>query len=254
MPGTSAALAVGLLGLSAIPPGLGFASLWLLFQSILSAPRTGGLLIQLPLALIGAAIALSAALASAGSMRLIGIAILGRPRTPRGAGAREGSSASRVILLILAGLSVLAGVLPGQALSALADPAIRALTETPSGAQISLAWMSAGGAPGYLALPVLALLALATGTVMLPSRWSRKESKISGLWADGMEPPVGLPFGEPEAQSAGDGFLPEPPEITLPELQRLPAFPERRPPSAVAGMWLVLAAFGALLLVLALIG
>jgi formate hydrogenlyase subunit 3/multisubunit Na+/H+ antiporter MnhD subunit len=249
MPATSAALAVGLLGLSAIPPGLGFASLWLLFEALLSAPRTGGLLFQLPMALLGAAIALSAALATAGSVRVIGIAVLGRPRTPRGAGAGEAKSPSRPILLVLSSLSALAGVLPGSTLWLLADPAIRGLT----GAHTGLAWVSPSTTtPGYLALPVLALLALTTGGVMLATRWSHKEAnKPAGLWTDGMAPPVGLPFGEPAAQSAGQGFLPPRPYIALPARPRLPAFPRPRPPSVTAGLWLVLAGFAALLLVLA---
>jgi hydrogenase-4 component B len=248
MPATSAALAVGLLGLSAIPPGLGFASLWLLFEAVLSAPRTGGLLFQLPLALTGAAIALSAAFTAAASVRLIGIAILGRPRTPRGAGAREGKSPTRIILLALGGLTTLAGVLPGSILWLLAGPAIRALI----GARTDLAWMSPSvAAQGYRALSVLALLALATGGVMLVSRGSRKEAKPAGLWTDGMAPPVGLPFGEPAAQSAGEGFLPALPDIAVSKRLRLPVFPSLRPPGAVAGLWLILAACGALLVAMA---
>lgn len=255
MPVTCAALAAGLLGLCAVPPGVGFASLWLMFQSIQSAPRTGGLLFQLPLALIGAAVALSAALATAGSVRLIGIAVLGRPRTPRGAGARETRSPAQIILLVLASLLVVTGVLPGSTLWTLADPAIRILT----GARTGVAWVSPSiAAPGYLALPVLALLALATGAVMLVPRWSRQEVKTAGLWADGMAPPIGLPFGEPAAQSAGQGFLPALPDMTLAQRPRtlaqrprLPALPPLRPPSAAMGLWLILTAFAALLAVLA---
>jgi hydrogenase-4 component B len=288
MPGTSAALAAGILAMSALPPGLGFASLWLLFQSILSAPRTGGLLAQLPLALIAAALALSAALSTAASVRLIGIALLGRPRSPRGSGAQERSSPPRTILLTLGAVSLLAGVLPGPVLRLLADPAIRALTGVPSD---KLALLPASSAsPGYLALPVLALVALAAGAVMLAFRRSRQMGKMGGVWADGMAPPVGLPFGEPAAQSAGAGFLPALPAIPLAIPLDIPlatillvrlthllsrtvrsdaraagssrvgssTAPARittpRPPSAVAGVWLMLAGFGALLLVLAVAG
>jgi len=272
MPASSAALAAGLLGLSALPPGLGFASLWLLFQAILLAPRTGGLWFQLPVALIAAALALSAAVATAASVRLIGIALLGRPRTPRGAGALESKSASRTILLVLAAVSTLVGVLPGPTLWLLADPAIRGLTGAPQGARIGLTLLLPSVAsPSYLALPVLALLALATGAAMLVPRWSRRESKAAGLWTDGMPPPDGLPFGDPAAQSVGEGFLPalpglphpslELPRLELPRLELprpgLPGVPSLwppRPPSATAGLWLVLAAFGVLLLVLAVIG
>ena len=253
MPTTSATLAVGLLGLSAIPPGLGFASLWLLFQAILAAPRTGGLLFQLPLALIGAAIALSAALATAGSVRLIGIAVLGRPRTPRGAGARESQSPVRAILLALAALSALAGVLPGTALWGLADPAIRALTGARYQVGVGIALHHGAGLPG-------ASRARAAGA------GDRRRDAGDALVAQGGQNrrslgraacsrPSACPFGEPVAQSAGEGFLPPLPEIALPQRRRLlPAFPTLRPPSADAGLWLVLAAFGALLLVLGVVG
>jgi formate hydrogenlyase subunit 3/multisubunit Na+/H+ antiporter MnhD subunit len=275
MPATSAALAAGLLGLSALPPGLGFACLWLLFQSILSAPRTGGLLFQLPLALIGAALALSATLATAASVRLVGIAVLGRPRTPQGAGAREARSPARTILLVLSGLSLLACILPGAALWLLADPAIHALNAAPPGVQVGLRLlMPSIASPSYLALPVCALLALATGGVLLAPRWVRKEAKPAGLWADGMPPPVGLPFGDPEAQSTGEGFVPTmpalpalaasrlglvpptsaPPTLAPFKLPRLRALPVLRPPSPAMGLWLVLAAFGVLLLALAVSG
>jgi hydrogenase-4 component B len=254
MPRTSAALAAGLLGLSALPPGLGFASLWLLLEALLSAPRTGGLLFQLPFALTGAAVALSAALATAASVRLIGVALLGRPRTPRGTGAHETRSPSQTILQVLAALSLLAGILPGLVLSVLAGSAIRALTGAPPVAHIGLALLSPSSAsPSYLALPVFGLVALATVAAMLVPRWSPKEGKAAGLWADGMEPPAGFPFGEPAAQSAGNGFLPAFPDLVLPRLPpvRLPR--SFRAPSAAGAMWLLLAAFGVLLLILALL-
>jgi len=252
MPMTAAALAGGLLGLAALPPGVGFAVLWLLFEALLSAPRTGGLLFQLPLALTGAAFALSAALATAAAVRLIGVALLGRPRTPQGAGAREARSPSRGILLALASLSGVAGVLPGLFLWLLAEPAIHGLTGAAPGARIGLALLLPSAlAPSYLAFPVLALLALTTGAAIVVPRWVRKGSKPAGPWLDGLHPPVGLPFGEPAAQSAGHGFLPILPRLPLPRVPTLPALPRLRPPSATGAMWLLIAASSALLLLLA---
>ena len=214
MPRTSIALSAGLLALSALPPSVGFAGLWLSFQSILLGPRTGGLLSQLPLGLTAAALALSAALGTAASARIVGIAVLGRPRTPRGAGAMEATVPVRTVLLTLAGVAVVAGVLPGPVLWLLADPAIHAVTGLPSGHLAELASLSGSRAPaGYLALPVLALLGLATGVVALIRRRPGAEGKPTGPWTDGMEPPVGLPFGEPGAQSAGAGFLPGLPDV-----------------------------------------
>ena len=287
MPSASAAMAVGLLGLAAVPPGFGFACLWLLFQSILSAPRASGLLFQLPLALVAAAIALSAALATAASVRLVGIAVLGRPRTPQGAGAQEDKSPARLVLLIMICVSLATGAIPGAILWVLADPAIEALAGAPSGGRIGLALLSSAVAsPGYLALPVLALLALATGAVMLIPRRPGKETRPAGLWADGLEPPSGLPFGDPAAQSAGAGFVPPLPDIRLPWMRgqandyritlpwfgvlwlrgrftsevgstsddRALASPPFQRPTAVMGLWLLLVAFGALFLVLSVAG
>jgi hydrogenase-4 component B len=252
MPGTSAALGVGLLALSALPPGLGFACLWLLLQSILSAPRTGNLISQLPLALAAAAIALSAALATAATLRLVGIALLGRPRSPRGAGAQESKSPARVILLVLAGSAAFAGILPGPSLWLLADPALRALAGIPPLSHGGFSLTSASS--GYLPLPVLALLALAIGTVTMLQRRGRKEAKVAGPWINGMAPPVGLPFGEPAAQSTGEGFLPQLPGYPLLALPRIPKLPLPFPLSAIDGIWVVIGVFGALLLVLALVG
>jgi hypothetical protein len=252
MPGTSAALGAGLLALSTLPPGIGFASVWLSFQSILSAPRGGSLLSQIALALAAAALALSAALATTASVRIVGIALLGRPRTPRGAGAQEGTPLGRWILLTLGIASFLAGVLPGSVLWLLADPAIQVLIGTEPDHPNGLALLPGfGSSPRYLALPVFALVALAIGTAILAPRRIAKEAKPVGPWTDGMQPPAGLPFGEPAAQSAGAGFLPVLPKISLP---RLPAFARPRPPPASAGIWLMLAGFAVLLLVLAVAG
>ncbi len=43
MPITTACLLTGLCSLSALPPGPGFAAIWLLFQALLALPRAGGL-------------------------------------------------------------------------------------------------------------------------------------------------------------------------------------------------------------------
>jgi hypothetical protein len=246
MPATSSALSAALMTTSALPPSLGFAALWLSFQSILSAPRTGGLPAQLPLALAAAAIALSAALAVAASVRIVGIALLGRPRTPSGAGAAEGQSPIRAILLTLAGLSLAAGILPGPLLWLLADPAIHALTGLPSDRGLGLLSVS-GSSPSYLALPVLALIGLAAAIPVRALRQARARGKPAGPWMQGMQPQAGLPFGDPHAQSAGAGFLPTLPSVTLP---RLPTLPKPKAPPATAGPWLIVIGFAVLLLIL----
>ncbi len=209
MPIASVSLAASLLALSALPPAAGFAALWLLFQSILAAPRTGGLISQIPLALIAGVLALSAALATAAAVRLLGIAVLSRPRSVRGSAAQDVGSSLRPILLILSGLSILLGALPGLALKALADPVVRVLTGTGFGGRAGWATLSVSAAsPGYSAMPVLALLVLAIGSVTLILRRFRRETRFSSAWSDGIAPVANLPFGDPVTQSAGAGFLP----------------------------------------------
>jgi formate hydrogenlyase subunit 3/multisubunit Na+/H+ antiporter MnhD subunit len=280
MPRTSGALSAGLLALSALPPGIGFASVWLLFQALLYAPRTGSLTEQLPLALTALAIALSAAAATSASVRIIGIAVLGRPRSPSGAGAREIARAAGIVLPVLAALPLIAGLIPGPAIRALADPAVRSLIGSSPGIRGGVTMLSTSAAsPGYAALPVAALLACATGCVILLLRWRRREAKTAGIWFGGLKPPFGMPFGEPMAQSAGVGFLPElPPPPRLSLLRHGPAqsgphvaagtgiggpdkpghdvrsrFPIRSIPAATV-LWLVLAAFAILLMAVALTG
>ncbi len=257
MPSTAAALAAGILALAALPPSLGFASLWLSFQAILSGPRTGGLLSQLPLALTAAGLALSAGLATAASVRLIGVAMLGRPRTQHSAEAHESKSTVLMILLTLAAASALAGLLPGLLLRLLAQPAIQALMQPVGGTRVGIGLPSmTSAAPGYLALPLAALLALAITAVLLAVRRST-EAKPAGPWTDGMTPPAGLPFGDPAAQSSGSGFLPALPAITLPPLphpvlRNLSLTLVRQRLNAFSGLWLMVIAYGTLFLVLAL--
>lgn len=240
MPVTSSALAAALFALSALPPGAGFAALWLLFQALLAAPHGTGLPGTVAVALAAAAIALAAGIGSSALVRIAGIALLGRPRTPRGAGAQDAPKPVLAIPGALAGLSLLAGVLPAAAIRGLAGAAIRDLT---------------GAAPadiiGYAAPKIILLLAAVIAAVLFGLRWRGTGAKPSAPWSGGLKPPVGLPFGEPAAQSAGAGFLPElaaMPPLPRPPAIRLPAMP------AAIGPWLILAAFAALLLALAITG
>ncbi len=248
-------MSASLLALSALPPGAGFASVWLLFQSLLAAPRTGGPLDELALALAALAIALSSAAATAASVRIVGIAVLGRPRTPFGAGAREIALTGRVVLAVPAALALIAGLVPGPALRLLAAAAVRAVSGSSPAIRGGLTMLTtAASSPGYAALPIAALLTCATGSALLALRWHRREGKPIGPWFGGLAPPIRLPFGEPMAQSAGDGFLPtlpQQPELPPARLPRLPRLPAA---SASVWLWLMLAAFAVLLLAAALTG
>jgi hydrogenase-4 component B len=202
MPYGTAAMGAALFGFSALPAGAGFAALWLLFQALLAAPRSPAL------ALVAAALAVSAALSGAAVLRLFGVAFLGRPRGPRAAAATDIAKAARPGMLVLAGVAVLTGLFPGL-LTMLADPAIRQL----GGAGV-------GDRAGYPVLPlVLLALVVCACIVGLLRRRRGLPPRVSTAWADGFAPsPAWMPFGDSLTESAGEGFLPKLPP--MPSIRR----------------------------------
>jgi hypothetical protein len=199
----------GGLGLAALPPGPGFASEWLLFQSLFAAPRVGGLAMQTTLAITAALMALSAALAAAATIRLIGVAFLGRPRTPRAAAAKEAGKRARAAMIGLAALTGLLGVLPGPALR-LADPALQAVLGSDGIAERAglLAVTASDGTPGYAALAVTLLIVAIGGlTYALLRRFGIGGFRTGPAWACGFAaPPPWWPFGDPLTQYGAASF------------------------------------------------
>jgi formate hydrogenlyase subunit 3/multisubunit Na+/H+ antiporter MnhD subunit len=119
MPVTSVVVLVACAAISALPPLNGFASEWLVFQAILLSPDLPSWGLKLLVPAVGALLALSAAFAAACFVRLYGIVFLGRPRSPAAAEAREVDRWSLAAMSVLAGLCVLAGILPGVAIDAM---------------------------------------------------------------------------------------------------------------------------------------
>ena len=120
MPQTSFAFLIGCAAISALPPLNGFVSEWLTFQAILLRPDLPqwGLKVMIPAD--GALLALAAALAAACFVKAFGVTFLGRARTAAAAGAREVDRCSLAAMLGLAALCLLAGILPGALIDALA--------------------------------------------------------------------------------------------------------------------------------------
>ena len=113
MPWTALAFLIGAAAISALPPLNGFVSEWLTFQAILISPELPQWLLKFLVPAVGALLALSAALAAACFVKAFGISFLGRPRSPVAAQARETDRYSLTAMFILAGLCVVAGILPG---------------------------------------------------------------------------------------------------------------------------------------------
>ena len=210
MPVTAACALVGIGAAASLPPLSGFASDWLLLQALLAGWRTGDVGFQVLAAAGTALAAMAAALAAAAMVRLFGLVFLGRPRSPRGAGAREVGRLERWALLLPAGLTLLLGLLPGPML-ALAQPALAALLG--GGVAVPAQGLALVGGQGEAAawyLPVALVLVLAVVAVLLVlavRARSPLETRRGPVWNCGfIDPPAWLPFGDPLSQPSAAGL------------------------------------------------
>jgi formate hydrogenlyase subunit 3/multisubunit Na+/H+ antiporter MnhD subunit len=208
MPVTTASVLIGGASLAALPPSAGFAGVWTLFQAVLAAPRVGGLAMPMLVAVVAMLMALAVALAAAAAVRLVGVAFLGRPRSPRAAATAEAGRSTRAALIALAGLSGAIGLFPGAVL-ALAGPALRLLVSLGLEGRIFVLRIAPqADAPGYAAPAVAVLLGLALALVL----WLGRTRAIAGhrvgpAWDCGFgAPPPWLPFGDPLTQYSGASF------------------------------------------------
>ena len=141
MPQTAFVFLVGCVAISALPPLNGFVSEWLTFQAILLSPQLPSWGLKFLVPAVGALLALSAALAAACFVKAFGVSFLGRPRTPAAADARETDSNSLAAMFFLAALCLVAGVLPGIFIDALA-PVTHALVGMSMPHQAGLDWLT----------------------------------------------------------------------------------------------------------------
>ncbi|MEO3471911.1 proton-conducting transporter membrane subunit [Roseomonas sp. CAU 1739] len=207
MPWTAWAALAGAMAAAALPPLSGFASEWLLLQALLAAWRIGDIAFQMGAAAVTALAALAAALGAAAMVRFWGLVFLGRPRTPRAAGAEEAGGAARWALAVPAGLCLLLGLVPGLMLD-LAEPALRLMAGT---AAPRASWAAIGAAEGgarYWPLAVALLLAVAIGLVVWAVRRRAPPGVVRGpAWDCGfIAAPPHLPFGDPASQPSAAGF------------------------------------------------
>src|SRR6476620_11117864 len=141
MPQTAFTFLVGCVAISALPPLNGFVSEWLTFQAILLSPQLPSWGLKFLVPAVGALLALSAALAAACFVKAFGISFLGRPRTPAAARAAETDRFSLAAMFFLAALCLIAGILPGIFIDALA-PVTNALVGVSMPHQTGLDWLT----------------------------------------------------------------------------------------------------------------
>ncbi len=204
MPHTAFLFLGGCLAISALPPLNGFVSEWMLFQAILLSPDLPqwGLKLMVPAA--GAMLALGAALSAACFVRAFGITFLGRPRSTVAASARETDLFSRIGMGVLLAACLLAGLLPGVVIDAIA-PVVQALIGVRMPIQTSSPWLSvvpiAESRSSYNGLLVFGFIALSTIiAVQVIHRFASNALRRGPAWD------CGYPEPSPAAQYTADSF------------------------------------------------
>jgi hydrogenase-4 component B len=166
MPQTAFVFLIGCVAISALPPLNGFVSEWLTFQAVLLSPHLASWGLKFLVPAVGALLALSAALAAACFVKAFGVSFLGRARTPAAAQAQETETESLAAMFFLAALCLVAGVLPGIFLDALA-PVAHALVGASMPHQSGLAWLTivpiAESRSSYNGLLVFVFIAISGG-------------------------------------------------------------------------------------------
>jgi len=201
---TGAAVLVGAAAISALPPLNGFVSEWLIFQALFKAPSLPHWAMKFGVPVVGAFLALAAALAATCFVRAYGIAFLGRPRSAAAAAAGEVAWSMRLAMAVLAVLCVVLGVIPVTVTEAL-DGVVQPLTGVHFAVSADLGWpwlspvsATRGSYSGTVLVMVgLAMVAL---TVLVVHRLGTIRLRRADAWDCGHREDI------PDSQYSGQSF------------------------------------------------
>ena len=204
MPFTSFAMLVGCVAISALPPFNGFVSEWLMFQAVLLSPELPQWALKIMVPAVGAMLALAAALAAACFVKTYGVSFLGRPRGTAAETAREVDRFSLAAMAILTALCLLAGILPGLVIDALA-PVTTQILGGRMPAQAGQPWLSivpiAESRSSYNGLLVMIFItAAASLAVYFIHRFASRALRRGPAWG------CGFPDPTPAAQYSAVSF------------------------------------------------
>jgi formate hydrogenlyase subunit 3/multisubunit Na+/H+ antiporter MnhD subunit len=205
MPVTAFVFLIGAAAISALPPLNGFISEWLTFQAILGGMQLPAWGLKFLVPVVGAMLALAAAMAAVTFVKAYGIVFLGRPRTQAVAEAEEVSSGMLMPMVFLAALCVVIGVLP-TALLTLVRPVVASLLPSTGLAPLansnwlSLVPMDLAGS-SYSGLVVLiGITILASTVVFVIHRLASNRVRRSAIWD------CGFPWAGSEGQYTASSF------------------------------------------------
>ena len=203
MPATAVVFLVGAVAISALPPFNGFVSEWLTFQAILNGAVLPQWLLKFAVPVVGAMLALSAALAAVCFVKAFGVVFLGRPRRPAAANASDVGPVMIVPMAVFAAVCTLVGVLPQTVMVLLRPVAAALLPGSPALALSNWLWLAPLGPDrsSYSGLVVLIAVAVLTVfLVLLIHRWASDKVRRSAAWDCGFLDP------RPETQYTASSF------------------------------------------------
>ncbi len=192
MPATTVLFGIAALGASGLPLGAGFASEWLLFQSLIHSPHDSNTVLALAMPLSVGAVALTTGLGIAAMVKAFGVGFLARPRTAAAEAAREapasmlaGMTLAAAACTVFAVAPVLLGPTLRQVLAVL--PTLGGSAEGPRlGTMLRLPDVAGSISPGLLAAALVIAILLAVGI----ARWGarhRPPAAETALWACGAD-------------------------------------------------------------------
>ena len=204
MPTTAFTFLIGSAAISALPPFNGFVSEWLTFQAILEGALLPQWLLKFAVPVVGAMLALAAALAAVCFVKVFGIVFLGRPRSESAAQAEEVGAAMLAPMAALAALCVAIGVLPAGVL-ALLRPVVAGLVPGAPASLAGTSWLMliplGPERSSYSGLIVLASITILAGTlVFCIHRLASAKVRRAAAWDCGFVDP------RPETQYTASSF------------------------------------------------
>ncbi|HPS20944.1 MAG TPA: proton-conducting transporter membrane subunit [Candidatus Omnitrophota bacterium] len=196
MPWTAWLFLLGAVAISALPPLNGFVSEWMTYQTLILGSIQLGSGSGLAVITAAAVLALTGALAAACFVKAFGVTFLGRPRSRHAAEAAEVAPSMRAGMVVLAGVCVVIGILPGYAIFILNAPVMSLLGGAGPSALVTIRGplvLSAIGGMGTgtavsitAAVTFFGVLALAVLGVII---WPRvTKSRREPTWTCGMTP------------------------------------------------------------------
>jgi len=185
LPVTGALLVLAAAALAGLPPLNGFVSEWVLYLGLLRGGQDAPAALALPTWLAVGGLAFVGTLAAVAFTRLLGIALLGEPRSAAAASAHEGGPLLLAPLALLGAGNVVLALFPAQALSLVA-PAAATILGVPEVDLLRALAPAAATLAGPLRLGAGLLLVLGLALAVSSRRaLSRREVGASSTWSCG---------------------------------------------------------------------